>query len=173
MNSNTRKAILKILLLKEDHTQKELSEAVKFISSNSETDVLKYLAGNKLSSRSKKSSVKNIEDQTSKAVIELKGKDEEKYQLLKSFDLLVRQGELLPRLDAIKQLGARLDKGFEAGKSRKEGVPRLMRLLVNVPMVELKNIITEVTDESGKESSEYAELANYLIHGKTDTSLNK
>lgn len=173
MNSNTRKAILKILLLKEEHTKKELTEAVEFISNNSEIDLFEYLSDNKRNLGIKKTPSKTIVDQTSKAVVELKDKDYEKYKLLKSFDLLVRKGELLPRMDVIKQLGAKFNKEFEAGKSRKEGIPKLMALLASVPIMELKNIITEITDESGKESSEYAELANYLIHGNANKTLNK
>ena len=114
------------------------------------------------------SSTKVVSEQISKAIIELQDQDIEKFELLKGFDLLLRKGELLPRLDSIKQLGARFSKEYEAGKSRKESIPRLMNLLVTVPTPELKATITKIVNEAGKKNSEYAELANYLIHGDSN-----
>lgn len=170
MNGNVKKAVLRVLLLKEEFSKKELSEAVKFISNNLEADLFDYLADNKQNIEKKRSPTKPITDQISRAVTELKEKDIEKYNLLKNFDLSIRKGELLPRMDSIRQLGIRFSKEFDAGKSRKEGIPRLMNLLSKVSITELKSTIIETVEETGRESSEYAELANFLIHGDSKKS---
>jgi len=168
MNKKTRRAILKILLLQEEFSKKELDEAVRFLSDNTEKDIIKFLSiqakENKVSSKSQTS----FSEQTSKAVLSLKGKDQEKYEILRNFDSLLRKGELLSRLDSIKKFGAQFSKEFDAGKSRAEAIPKLISLLSDLDIDELKLIIKDVLDESGKESSEYAELANFLIKGRIE-----
>lgn len=173
MNKNIRKAILSILLLQEEFTKEELAKAVQYISSDSSNDLFDYLVNSKQSTRKSSAPSKSVTDQTSRVILELKENDHDKYELLRNFDSLVRKGELLPRLDLVKKLGARLSKEFQAGKSRKESIPRLMGLLVDLPIIELENLINDVIGESGREKSEYADLAEYLIHGDSKSSTEK
>lgn len=165
MKQNVKKAVLKILLLQTEFTKKELSEAVEFISDKTENDILSLLADKKNKKKPSPEKGNAITDQMSKAVSDLKTVDYEKYQLLKIFDQHLRNNELLPRLDSIKKLGASFSKEFVSGKSRKDTIPKLMALLAEVSIEELKHTITNILNESGHENSEYADLANYIIHG--------
>jgi hypothetical protein len=173
MKSNTRRAILKILLLGEDFTRQELQEAALFLSNNKTDDIISFLAsgGGKTQKQSAPQSASL--DKESKAVSELKDKDAEKYELLREFESLLNRGELLNRLDSIKKLGGLYNKQFEGGKTRKEAIPRLMAVLAKIPIGDLRVVIKEVVDESGAKGGDYAALANYLIFGNKEITLNK
>lgn len=167
MNAKTRRAVLKLLLLQEEFTKKELGEAVEFLSNNSAGDIFEYLTTRSKAIKDTKKQQTPFSEQTSQAILNLKDKDTDKYELLRNFDSLLRKGELLSRLDSIKKFGAQFSKEYEAGKSRTEAIPKLMSVLSEIDIAELKSIIRDVVEDSGKENSEYVELANYLIKGRT------
>lgn len=165
MRPNVKKAVLKILLLQTEFKEKDLSEAVRFISDKSEDDILSFLADKMKIKKPLSEKGASVTDQTSKAVNNLKSVDFEKYKLLKMFDQYLRNNKLLPHLDDIKKFGVSFSKEFVSGKSRKDTIPKLMALLADMPIQELKHAITNIISESEHENSEYVDLANYIIYG--------
>jgi len=163
MNTKIRQVILKILLLEEEFTKKELNEAVKFMSENKIDNVIDYLSRTTkaINSERKKTNTKSI-----KLLDSLKDSDKQKYKLLKELESLLQRGILLPKLDSIKKFSSQFTKEFNAGKSRKEAIPKLIELLMSTPNVELEKIINELLKTSGQKESEYALLADFLIQGK-------
>ena len=73
---------------------------------------------------------------------------------------------MLSTLEEIKRLGSAVSKQFESGKSRKDSIPRLMAVLAQMPLDEMKETIRKVTEQSKlseESNSSYARLAQYLI----------
>lgn len=169
MKSRINLAVLKILSLKEEFNERELLEAVQIISEGRTEDLLSWLAeSNRPDSKKTSAGARKLVGQQSRAVIELKDKEPERYELLSELDDLLRKCVLLPRLEDIRRFGEDLSKTFEAGKSRKEAIPRLMEILANEPMDRLKGLsrrlLDEVSNMGGKEA-EYEKLASFLMHG--------
>ena len=170
MKSRVKLAVLKILLLREEFSANELSEAVDLISNGKTEALLAWLTGGRgPESRQTTKSVKRIDKQQSKAVIELSDKEPELYVLLRDLDGLLRKGVLLPRLEDVRRLGGELKKDFEAGKSRKAAVPRLMDVLANEPLDRVRGLAKRLIDGAahiGGREAEYQKLAAFLIHGR-------
>lgn len=170
MKSRVKLAVLKILSLREEFSEKELSEAVDLISKGKTKNLLASLTeGRRPVSRKIARNVKRIDEQQSRAVTELRDNEPERYELLYELDCLLRKGVLLPRLEDVRRLGGELKKDFETGKSRKIAVPRLMDVLANEPLDRArglaKRLLAEAADVGGKDA-EYQKLAAFLIHGK-------
>jgi hypothetical protein len=171
MNSKIKRAALKISLIQEEFTEKEISAAIKLIQGKSDpTTLLRYLNKEQFYSTKKKKqkrTTKPFEEQQSKAVMDLEDKDPEKFMILSKFDMLLRKGVVLKKLDDIKDFANRLSKDFPKVKARRDGISKLMGLLVVMPIDHIKINIEQAISESNSklESSEYQELAQFIIHG--------
>lgn len=163
MNTKIRQAILKILLLEEEFTKKELNEAARFMSENKIENVIDYLSR---TTRTISSERKKTYTKPTKIIDSIKDSDKQKYKLLKELESLLQRGVLLPKLDSMKKFSSQFTKEFNAGKSRKEAIPKLIELLMSTPNLELEGIINELLKTSGQKESEYALLADFLIRGK-------
>lgn len=168
MRGRVRKAALQILLLQTEFTQSELAEAARYVSENSTDDFLELFKDTRAPEGRKKPRAVAFTDQVSPAVAALEGRDVAKYELLREVDSLVRSGQILPKLEDVRKLGERISKEFDSGKSRKEAVPKLMLELSSKPTPEIRALFQEIVQTAEDGSSEYAALASFLIHGKTD-----
>lgn len=172
MSSKIKPAALKILLIQEEFTEKEIREAIKLIQGEGvSTPLFRYLNKEQPnSSKKQKRGSKPLDGQRSKAVLELENKDPEKFAILSEFDLLLRKGVILKRLEDIKGFANRISKDFPKVKARKEGISKLMGLLSNMPLEKIKTIIEETINESKfkLKRSEYQELAQFIIHGDSN-----
>jgi hypothetical protein len=175
MNSKVVQIALRISLLKEEFSEAEITEAVKFLEEQgSASALLAFLAGRKTvdftfeKKRSRHKS-KPLKEYRSKAVLELEDNDPEKYQLLAEFDSLIREGKILPKLEDIKKLGERLSKDFAPKNSRREAISKLMSLIANRPVDEIGEIIRRTLSSAQFENqnSDYQELARFIISGKS------
>lgn len=173
MSNRITQIALRISLIKEEFPEADIFEAVKFLEGRgSSSALLDYLANRKVMNgraKERKSSRKNksIGEQRSQAVIELEDKDPEKFQVMSEFDALVRKGVILPELDDIKRLGERLNKGFKPRNSRKEAISKLMALIANLPLEEIKEILRLTRSSNNDRSTEYHDLAQFIITGKS------
>ena len=171
MKSKVKQAALKILLIQEEYSASEIDEAIKLIKDDSEAPALiTYLASGNYKSQHKvksKKSQKSISEQTSKVVLELKESDPVKFSLLSEFDSLLRKGLILKKLNDIKTFASGLSKEFPETKGRRDAIPKLVALLAELPNEKIKELVEKALTESklSPESSEYQELAQFLIHG--------
>ncbi len=176
MNSNIRRAALKILLIQEEFTEKEVHEAIKLIQRReNSTTLFQYFSENQADSSKKqkqKRDTKPFDKQRSKAVSDIENKEPEKFAILSEFDTLLRKGRVLKRLNDIKEFANRISKDFPEIKSRKDGVSKLMSLLVGMSVEQIKEAIKNVVSESEAklENSEYQELAQFIIQGNKENS---
>lgn len=179
MKSRAIQAALKILLIREEYTLNEINEAISLIQREEISEsLIKFLKDDHiLSSRDVKSkqSKKNILEQSSKILNELKKEDYEKYLILSEFDSLIRKGLILKKLENIKTLAARLSKSFPDMKARRDAIPKIVVLLAELPKEKIKQVVEETLKEAklSIDGSEYQELAKFLIQGSENKDIKK
>lgn len=179
MKSRILQVALRIALIKEEFSEKEILEAVKLLKEQGiSSNLLTYLANqSKEASQASKSLNRkkrkpeekkiNAEEQRSQALVELEKEEPEKYQVLSELDSLLRQGRVLRDSSEIRKLGEHLSKDFSARNSRPEMISKLMHLLSNLSIEEIKEILQSALSSSNIEGNEYQQLANYIITGQT------
>lgn len=176
MKSRISLIALRIAAIREEFSESEIHEAVKFLEEQGSTSsLLTFLTGRRGESNAKRKSnrkIKPIEEQRSKSVIELEHKDPEKFQVLSEFDSLLRKSSVLPEIDDIKRVGECLSKNFPPRSSRRESISKLMELLSTRPLDEIREIVrsTLSTARVNEKDSDYQRLAQFLITGKASSA---
>lgn len=172
MNRRVRQAVLRILMLTEEFTPEELTEAVSLAGGQKEEDLLAFLK--RLTSPPRRSADARSQElefrgqRETRALQELKSVDGEKYQLLREFETAIREGKALKSLDDFRAFGKQLGKGFTAGKSRKEALGRLMAILAHMDTDSIKVAIEKMPLRSGEEEESFRRLANQIMSGSRD-----
>lgn len=162
----------RIAAIQEEFSKTEIREAVKLLKGQGSTsEAQAYLARDWVDHGSKpkrKRKTKPIEDQRSKAVLDLAQKDPEKYAVLSEFDILLRKGSILPEVVELKMLGKSLSKTFSSKSSRREVISKLMKVLAERPLPEIREVVGDVlsTRKSDIDDSDYYKLAQFIITGK-------
>lgn len=174
MTRSVKSLALRIALLLEDYSEREIEAAVSMLRSHgTDSSLLNYLAGEGESpsrTRTKEtstSSSKPLEESTSRAVLKLRDEDPEKYRVLSEFDLMVRRGQLLSTHENLRRFGERISKDFEPRKSRKDTIGALMAVIADRPLSEVAQLV-EFAASFGVEGNtdDYQRLAQFLIKGK-------
>lgn len=167
----------RIAAIEDGFSASEIREAVKLLEHRRSTSsvqafLLRDVAvpPDKKPRRKRKS--KPVDEQHSKAVLELEHKDPEKYAVLSEFDALLRKGSVLPEVTELKMLGKSLSKTFSTKSSRREAISRLMRVLAEKPLSEIRQVVRNVisTHQDNDRDSDYYRLAQFIITGKTPPS---
>ncbi|MCA1636329.1 MAG: hypothetical protein LC802_22220 [Acidobacteria bacterium] len=164
---------LRVAAIIEEFSEKDILRAIKLLEERgTSSSLLTYLAGNKKQGNSRQKTArkngKSIEEQRSKVVLELEYKDPEKFQVLSEFDTLLRKSLVLPEIDDIKRLGERLSKNFSARSSRRELISKLMLLLADKSMDQVRDIVMSTLSNArvDEKDSDYQKLAQFIITGK-------
>lgn len=162
------------MLLREKFTEKELSEAMDLVSNNKSTTLIKSLSAPSIKrSAVQRDTTKRNENGLSSAVQELEEKDPKRYALLAEFEKKLRQEAILPTLDDVRKVGISSSKEFQAGKSRKETIPRLMTTFATMPFDMLQEKLGMISDEAhctSNDDNSYQKLAQFLINGSQNDS---
>ncbi len=172
MNSTPLALALRIALLLEEHSERELQAAVKLLRERGSRSVLlDLLSGMNEStppkSKGQTSSSRPIEETTSLAVLQLREADPEKYRLLSEFDKMVRRGQVLPTLEDLKRFGERISKDFQPRKSRKDTIGHLMATMAERPLKDIERLMEFGASFGGAgDTDEYQRLAQFLIKGR-------
>jgi hypothetical protein len=166
----------RIAEIEEGFSETEIREAVKLLEhrrSSSAAQLFLKHDENMGPSRKPRRKRKNkpIEDQRSKAVVDLEHRDPEKYVVLSEFDALLRKGSVLPEVVQLKRLGKSISKAFSTKSSRREAISRLMKVLAEKPLPEIREVISDVlaTHQDNDSDSDYYKLAQFIITGKTSS----
>lgn len=173
MNSRILQIALRIALLKEEFAESDISEAVKLLQEQGSTStLLAYFAARTEDTKRLKDSgrrSKSIEEQRSRSVIQLEQKDPEKFRVLSEFDSLLRKGNALPEIEDIGKVGKKLSKSFTSRSSRRDAVSKLMALLADRPIDEIKEVVENVLSSARVDESDgdYQKLAKFIITGKS------
>jgi hypothetical protein len=156
------------LQIMEEFSEKDIKEAVAELRSyGKESALLEFLAKQQ-QERAPSGDVdrpkKALSQQHSKLLTEIAGVDQEKFKILSEFDDLLKREKILLRVEDIRELGNRISKNFPKVKSRKEAIPKLLRILSEKPVEELRQILQGALSQKNvaSQTSEYQELANYI-----------
>lgn len=178
MTRSTKSLALQIAQLLEDNSEKELQEAVQLLREHNYGSVLfDFLSDLKFEkthvpekSREAPSAAKPLDETTSRAVLNLKDTDPEKFEVLSRFDQMIRRGHLLSTHEALRRFGERLSKDFEPRKARKDTIGALMATVAARPVREIEELVDFAASfgVSG-DSDEYHKLAEFIIKGKRDS----
>jgi hypothetical protein len=174
MNSRVLQIALRLSLIQEEYSERDIAQAVRLLERHgSSSALLEFLASQGSPQRTprKVSRGKGKTDDLHppKAILELEGKDPEKFELLSEFNKLIRMGNVLPELGDVRRLGERLSKDFAAGGSRRDAVAKLVELMAMRPIQEIRDIVADAlhSPDADKKSTDYQELARFIISGRS------
>jgi hypothetical protein len=173
MKSRTLQIALQIMLIKEQFTENEIFEAVKFLEDQgSSSSLLEYLSGKSVKAeRPKRNKSKGLvtDERHSRAVMALVDKDPEKFKILSEFESLMRKKIVLTELNDIRKLAERLSKTFPPIKSREEAISKLINYIVQLPIEDIQRLISEeiASKQINSGDSEFQQLAKFIITGKS------
>ncbi|RON57427.1 hypothetical protein [Pseudomonas frederiksbergensis] len=176
MKPKVKLAVTRILSLQTEFTAAELAEALNFIKAFGldtmfNTSALeKKKNGESLASKPVGNAPSNIKNGSARILADLETVDHDKFEALSQFEVFLRSGKLLSKLDSIRRVGVSIDKTFQTGKSRKDAIPRLIGLLAKLPLAEAKQVISRVSEEyedAGMLDEGYQNLANFLLRVKS------
>ena len=173
MKNRVSQLALRIAEIEEEFSKGEILEAVKVLEQRGSASSVKTFLVRDVEHQSpktrRKRKTKLIENQRSKAVLELEHRDPEKYAVLSEFDALLRKGSVLPEIVQLKMLGKSLSKAFSSKSSRREAISKLMTVLAEKPLTEIREVVRVIlSSHQGDDSdSDYYKLAQFIITGKT------
>jgi hypothetical protein len=172
MKKSQQALVLRIALLMEEYSEKELSHAVKILRAHGwRSEFLDLLAPSRpyelSDGGSKTKPGRQREVKESKVVAELKLTDPSKARLLDVFEQAMRRGEILKTMEELKRFGERVSKNFQARKSRADSISPLIGALAERSLDEIGQAINDVPKfDKGASDGGYQRLANFLIKGK-------
>lgn len=173
MSSSTFALALRIALLIEENSERDMQAAVRLLRDHGvKSDLLEYLGGDRSPAAPKHKgaspTTKPIEETTSLAVLRLREIDPEKYRLLSEFDKMVRRGQVLASHEDLRRFGERISKNFEPRKARKDTIGHLMATMAERPLAEMERLV-EFAASFGiaGDTDEYQKLAQFLIKGRS------
>lgn len=175
MSSSTYALALRIALLIEENSDRELQAATKLLRERGvKSGLLDFLEQRNRTSIEKPRDAtfksRNADDTTSLAVSQIRELDPEKYRLLSEFDRMIRHGQVLITHEALRRFGERISKEFQPRKSRKDTISPLMAVIAERPLEEIERLI-EFAASFGisGDTDEYQRLAQFLIKGREKT----
>ncbi|NKC14275.1 MAG: hypothetical protein GKR94_19460 [Gammaproteobacteria bacterium] len=170
MKKSVEAAIEQILRLRSQYSDADLSDAImQLAASRTLSNRIDERHGRK-KHETRGPSAERKAPEISKAVADLRGVDDERFELLARFDRALRRGEILTTLESIRYQGMRMDKSFAPGKSRRSAISKLLKLLVALPTADARRQIDAIVtaDQCSSRSEEaYSELAAFLM-GRRD-----
>ena len=82
------------------------------------------------------------------------------------FDQLLRSGKVLKKMEDIRKFMLSIDKSFDVGKSRKDAIPRLIKMFSNMEVDRINQSIEYILRSDNylnREDEGYRDLASFII----------
>lgn len=159
--------MLRILLLFEEFSAEELDEAVKQLGGIAGEGLLAFI--NRLGANvsvQPRPPVKTRRPVSGHNLETLERTDPEKHLLLSELREAINKGNALRTIDEVRALGKSLSKSFNAGKSHREAVSRVLTLLSSTDLPSVRKIISALPRGEQSADTAYERLAEGLIRGK-------
>ena len=165
-----REAALRIQLLQEEFTPDELADGLALVGAAKGEDLIEFLSRRTSrpsnSNRARSTAVRA--DRMTDIFPSLKRDEPEKYRIIRAFEKQLRDGSVLPTLDSCRAFGKDLSKDFEAGKSRRDCISRLVAILSTMNVDDVQAVISRAPSYIDTDSPEpYRRLATHIISGGT------
>lgn len=172
MKKRIRQAAVRIALLREEYSEEEWEQAVRYLEENSIQDRLKRFILNgelpkeaDLRPRSPSKGKSEEPRLPSEQLLRVKDSDPERFTLLSDFERQLWEKRILPSIQNIRHLGLSLSKGFRSGKSRKDAVSSLISELLTLPLEKIKLVMKAAVERSVSGERDFKNLADFIIHG--------
>jgi hypothetical protein len=156
----------------EEFSPQELSEAIVLLGGQPEEHLAHFLDRIKLNTAGPQPSLKSRSGRGTRSAHTLdaiRETEPEKYQLLRVFETQLLEGERLRTLHDVRSFGQMLDKEFDPGKSRHDGIGRLLKKLAELGLDELREVIRRAPASNVEESEAYLRLSRHIISGGKDS----
>ena len=143
-----------------------LPRQISLVGGEKGDDILAHLAGVGQASRKPNGSRHKLSTRgETQALQGIKETDPAKYNLLRNFEALVREGKALQALDDFRAFGKLLGKDFLPGKSRKESIGRLMVVPAQLDSDPIRAALATMPPKTNEEDTPIRRWANQIMSG--------
>lgn len=162
MNKKEKQAILKILLIKEDLSEKEFTNVIKFIcdtaSSNISTETL---------IKDKLTSGKEIKETIIELIGKMKDIDVEKYNIINEFYHLTKDGTVFRTFPEVKEFVDSCGLKPLLSKTKHETINSIIKHLLKIPKEDAVRLLkSHVVTNNDSDNESYKKLSNFIINNK-------
>lgn len=166
MNKKEKQAILKILLIKEELSEKEFNNVIKFICDTASSNVsTETLIKNKLTP------VKEIKETVIELIGKIKDIDSEKYNIINEFYHLTKDGTVFRTFPEVKEFIDGCGLKSLLLKTKRETVNEIIKYLLNIPKEDAVRILkNHVVSNNDNDNESYKKLSNFIINNKAGGS---
>lgn len=174
MTSSALALALRIAQLIEQHSEKDIRAAIALLETHGiGSPLLDFLALVRTNADSPKrkldygSPPASVGITNSRAVLQLREADPEKFRLLNELDQMIRYGKILSRFSDLKRFGEEISKAFQPKKSRKETIERIISMLAEHPLPEIEKLIQHATSfGTAGDGDEYQRLSKFILNSR-------
>ncbi|EGR1860871.1 hypothetical protein QXB71_004030 [Vibrio cholerae] len=158
MNKNERQALLKILLVREELTDKEFNNVIEFIRAelndgqDTENTIKKQF-----------SSKKKSRDSITALILSLKDKENEKYQRINELYKLIQDGSILKTVSEARKFGDLLGLKNTSNQSKSDIVYKIIEALVGMESRTLAHMVSSIDMTLDKHDESYRRLSEFII----------
>jgi hypothetical protein len=162
-----RQAALRIQLILEEFTKDELASGLALIDTARDDDLFKFLSRKSARPYPGPPTSESASHPNRKFVLSsLKQLEPEKYSIIRDFEKALRDGSILSTLGDCRSFGRGLSKEFDAGKSRKDCIARLVAALSVMTIDEVRAAISRGSSYNERDGAEaFRQLAAHIITG--------
>ncbi len=156
-------AALRIALIQEEFSARELQEALLLLDRGSIGPTVRQLKTGARPGTVRRKSVSNTIPRN-KAIRWLQESDPEKYAALSDFEVRLRRGDILPSLDDVKEFAIALGVELEGVRSRKNALPRLLTELADKDLKTFRRAVAHA-EGARNDDGAFSQLAEYIVSG--------
>jgi len=158
MNKKERQALLKILLVREELTDKEFNNVIEFIRAE-------LIEGQDTEKTVKKqfSSKKKNRDTITTLIMSLKDTDNEKYQRINGLYKLMQDGSILKTVSEARKFGDLLGLKNTNSQSKSDIVYNIVEALIGMESKAVAQMISKMETTTDKHDESYHRLSEFII----------
>ncbi|WP_279146777.1 hypothetical protein [Photobacterium carnosum] len=158
MNKKERQALLKILLIREELTDKEFNNVIEFIRSelSDGQDIEKTI-------KKQFSSKKKSRDSITALILSLKETENEKYQYINRLYRLIQDGSILKTVSEARKFGNLLGLKNISGQSKSDINYNIIEALVGMESRTILQMVSKVETTADKNDESYHRLSEFII----------
>ncbi|WP_017092002.1 hypothetical protein [Vibrio splendidus] len=158
MNKKERQALLKILLVREELTDKEFNNVIEFIRAElSEGEDTEKTVKKQFSSK------KKSRDSIAALIMSLKNTDNEKYQRINGLYKLMQDGSILKTVSEARKFGDLLGLKNTSSQSKSDIVYSIVEALVGMESKAVALMISQMETTTDKHDESYHRLSEFII----------
>lgn len=158
MNKKERQALLKILLVREELTDKEFNNVIDFIRAElSEGQDTEKTVKKQFSSK------KKSRDSITALIMSLKDTDNEKYQRINGLYKLMQDGSILKTVSEARKFGDLLGLKNTSNQSKSDVVYNIVEALVGMESKVVAQMISKMEMTTDKHDESYHRLSEFII----------